>query len=306
MLHTNDSIYPDLQAVTAPFKGVLLDAYGVFWGGNDVGLFPGSLETLTALVDSGKKIGILSNSSQLASSEIEKLSKHGLFKGEHYHFLITSGEVAREVFREDKLPFQTANKTFWVCGDIHPKYHSHPAIFKGTAYRETEKLNEADFIYVAVPHIDGKDQTDPELFRESIQKLVKSHLPMVCVNPDHFAHEGKPACPVVRQGAIAAMYEELGGEVFYIGKPAKIAYAAAMQHFISYGVSNPSKILMVGDLPETDIRGARMFGMSSALIMDTGIMADRIAKQGFDKAIQQLALSDSPEFLIKTLAPYGI
>ena len=42
-----------------PFKGVLLDAYGVFWGGNDIGVLPGAKEVMEKLVSDGKIVGIL-------------------------------------------------------------------------------------------------------------------------------------------------------------------------------------------------------------------------------------------------------
>ena len=38
-----------------PFKGILLDAYGVFWGGNDIGPFPEAIETMKTLVTQGKQ-----------------------------------------------------------------------------------------------------------------------------------------------------------------------------------------------------------------------------------------------------------
>lgn len=53
---------------------------------------------------------------------------------------------------------------------------------------------------------------------------------MICINPDLFAHEGNPPKPVVRQGSIAAIYEELGGPVFYLGKPSDLIFAEAMKN----------------------------------------------------------------------------
>ena len=55
------------------------------------------------------------------------------------------------------------------------------------------------------------------------------------------------------------MYEQMGGQVFYIGKPHNKAYTIAMNHFEHHNITKPREILMVGDTPETDIRGARSF-----------------------------------------------
>lgn len=295
-------VHRDLAEISNGFGAILLDAYGVFWGGNDVGLLPRAKEMMEALVSQGKVVGILSNSTQLAAKELYKLSQHSLIQGKHFHFLITSGEVTRELFLSHQLPFDTSNKKFWVLYGDHPRFSSHSSIFQGTTYVETPHIDEADFVYIGVPHIGGEDQTDPELFHEQVQQLKKENLILVCANPDRFAHEGKPARAVVRQGTIAALYEALGGTVHYIGKPYEAAYSHAMRHFHKENIFDPKEILMVGDTPETDIRGARQFGMASALITQTGIMGDRIAQQGFEQAISTLSPKNTPNFFIERFA----
>lgn len=292
-------IHLDMTPLSDHFTGFLLDAYGVFWGGNDFGLFPGASETMEALVSRGKIVGILSNSTQLASKEMGKLERHGLHQGKHFHFYITSGDVARSIFLRGELSFATPKDKFWLFGGGHPKFSSHEAIFEGTRYRETADLDESDFVYITVPHIDGEDQTHPERFREMIKEVKLKNLPMVCANPDRFAHEGMPPKMVVRQGSIASMYEEMGGPVFYIGKPHKMAYQLALEKFKKYGRTNLKEILMIGDTPETDIRGAKRVGLSAALITETGVLAERISLNGLEKTLAALPLEDSPNFYIK-------
>ena len=65
-------------------------------------------------------------------------------------------------------------------------------------------------------------------------------------------------------------------------------------------------VLMVGDTPETDVRGAHAVGMIPVLVTETGNMAHRIKEQGFDKAIQALPSTDLPRFYIKQLGSHGI
>lgn len=291
-------VYPGFASISERYDAILLDAYGVFWGGNATGLLPGSMEAMEKLVASGKIVGILSNSTQLASKEINKLNAHGLIQGKHFHFLITSGEVTRDIFLNQQLPFKTPNNKFWLFGGIHPKYSPPHAIFENTVYLHTEHIDEADFIYISVPHINGEDQLEPDAFKKDVEILREKNLPMVCSNPDLFAHEGNPPRPVVRQGSIAALYEQMGGQVFYIGKPHENAFLMAMNEFKRYDITNPHEILMVGDTPETDIRGARQFGMNSVLITQTGIMADRISHHGFENTMNNLPPADYPDYLI--------
>jgi len=291
-------IFPGITRIAAPFKGILLDAYGVFWEGNERGLFPGSKEVMEKLVSEGKIVGILSNATQRASKEIHKVLQQGLILGKHFHFYMTSGEVAKAMFLHEQLPFKTPRNTYFLFGGVHPKFASHRAIFQDTIYRESD-LDTADFLYISVPHINGIDQEDPEVFRPEIEKIRARNLPMVCLNPDFFAHEGNPPRPVVRQGSIARMYEEMGGFVFYVGKPHAKVYSDAMIHFAHYNIGPPSQVLMVGDNPNTDIRGARKCGMFSALITKTGIMADWIQEHGLTKAMQELLPSDRPDYFIE-------
>ena len=93
----------------------------------------------------------------------------------------------------------------------------------------------------------------------------------------------------------------MGGHVFYIGKPYNKAYDTAMSHFRKHNVTDPKEVLMVGDTPETDIRGARRCGMPSALVIQTGIMADRISHNGLERALKALSPLDSPDYFIGRL-----
>ena len=294
-----NEIFPNLESIASPFAGILLDAYGVFWGGNGVGMLPGCKDTMQRLVASGKIVGILSNNTVQAEKEINKLKTHGLLQGEHFHFLITSGTVANRLLVAGELPFPTPNRTFFLTGTPHPTFNSHPAIFQNSHFEETSDLKKADFIFISVPHIDGKDQINPELFKAQVEVFKDYNLPMLCVNPDRFAHEGMPPQVVVRQGSIARMYEEQGGQVFYVGKPSGRMYSAAMESFQQFGISDPKTVLMVGDTPETDVQGAKDFGMPSALIMKTGMMSERVKHHGLEYALQTLTHKDSPEFFIE-------
>lgn len=295
------SVYANLTEVETSYQGYLLDAWGVFWGGNGVGLLQGAKAAMAGLVADGKIVGILSNSTQLTAKEIEKYQAAGLIQGEHFHFLITSGELARTYFINRKPTFPIIHKQFYVFGGKHPHLFPHKAIFESTSFEETDDINAADFIYVGIPHIEGEDQTDPELFSEAVQAL-KNHLPMVCANPDRFAHEGNPPKMVVRQGFIADTYKQMGGTVLYIGKPYEDAFSTAMQQFHRYAIDNPKQILMIGDTPETDIRGGRNFGMATALTTQTGMMSERILSLGLKGAVNALSAADRPDYYIGKFA----
>lgn len=294
-------LFSNLHAIVEPFAAVLLDAYGVFWAGNQLGPFPGAKEAMKALVDLGKIVGILSNSTASERAETEKLRKQGLLENEHFHFLITSGTVTRQLLLNDQLNFPTKNKKFALFGEPHPKYSSHLSLFQGTLFQETASLAEADFVYISIPHLEGEDQTDVQCFLEPLLAIKSYDLPLLCANPDRFAHEGNPPRAVVRQGSIAALYESIGGSVFFVGKPYPLIYQAALSSLASFGLSDLQTILMVGDTPETDIKGANGCGIASSLVTKTGIMADRLAHQSLEEWLVQAPQECIPHFFIERI-----
>ncbi len=292
-------IFDNISEVSREFDALLLDAYGVFWNGNQQGVIPGSVEAMAALKQEGKVVGILSNSTQPAEKEMSKVARHGIHEGTHYDFFVTSGSVGRALFLQAQLPFPTPKKRYFLFGGVHPRFSSPASLFEGTPFSEALKVEEADFLYTSIPHCDGEDQTDPERFRSSVREVARFQLPMLCPNPDLFAHEGTPPRAVVRQGSIARLYEEEGGTVHYIGKPYQNVYAFTMPHFERLQIPK-EKILMVGDTPGTDIAGAKNFGLHSALLTQTGIMGDRMTERGAE-AIHCLSVEETPDFFVKRL-----
>jgi HAD superfamily hydrolase (TIGR01459 family) len=278
------------------YSAYILDAYGVFWGGNEVAVFPHAEELMRTLVQQGKIVVILSNSTQLASLEVKKFHTHGLIQEEHFHCVITSGELARAQLLNNTLPSPTQKKCFYVLGGAHPHFPNALALFHDTGYTMTESLDDADFIYLSVPHINGEDVVDPELFTEQVRSVLPRKLPLLCANPDRFAHEGKPPRAVVRQGSLAALYEQLGGEVYYIGKPYPNAYTETLNRLSQYTITSPSHILMIGDTPETDILGGNRAGVHTALITATGMFMERCLIN--KNALHTLKSDETPTYFV--------
>ena len=64
---------------------------------------------------------------------------------------------------------------------------------------------------------------------------------------------------------------DLRGEVIYYGKPYKRIYEYALE--VS-GITDKSKIIAIGDNVNTDIKGAKDFGINAYLV-DTGIKSPK-------------------------------
>jgi HAD superfamily hydrolase (TIGR01459 family) len=105
-------------------------------------------------------------------------------------------------------------------------------------------------------------------------------LPAVCCNPDKLmlTPEGLMPAP----GAIAALYEELGGKVTWIGKPHAQIYKEAARL-----IGNPARILCIGDSAEHDVAGGRNAGLETLLVL-----------QGVSSGHDAATLSPQPDYVM--------
>ena len=105
-----------------------------------------------------------------------------------------------------------------------------------------------------------------ELFKEHINKK------MICTNPDLIVDRGdkRELCA----GSVALVFEKMGGEVIYFGKPFPEVYNQSIDN-------KEKKVLSIGDNLNTDIKGANLLNYDSLLISN-GIHKDEIKKEGID------------------------
>ena len=105
-----------------------------------------------------------------------------------------------------------------------------------------------------------------ELFKDHINKK------MVCTNPDLIVDRGdkRELCA----GSVALVFEKMGGEVIYFGKPFPEVYNQSIDN-------KKKRVLSIGDNLNTDIKGANLLNYDSLLISN-GVHKDEIEKDGID------------------------
>jgi len=95
---------------------------------------------------------------------------------------------------------------------------------------------------------------------------------MICTNPDLIVDRGN-----VREfcaGSVAMVFEKMGGEVIYFGKPYPEVYDQCINN-------KNKKILSIGDNLNTDIKGANLHNFDSLLISN-GIHKNEIKAKGIE------------------------
>ena len=264
-------------------KVIIVDAYGVFNFGQGISL--NAVETFKQWLEEGKKVYVLSNTTALNEGAIKSYAKKGVIKGVHYTDMMTSGQYAREDIHAGKLPVE--GKKYFVFGTANFKSTNPvPAIFEGSIYEAVAHVADADFIYCGIPQLKNEngevfDSIYEEDFLPLVEKLAQSGKPMVCANPDKTANEGGRF--VIRQGTIAAMYQNLGGKVVLYGKPDRRIFDSLIERYCPDVCRQD--MLMIGDTVRTDIKGAISAGIPSALVLEGGV-SER------DMALAQISLDD--------------
>lgn len=298
-------MYPDLMSIADEFDIFLFDAYGVFWEGN--GFYPRSRETMAELVNAGKTVAVISNTTRLCPDMVLSYDNKGLKQHRDYTHFVTSGDVLKEHLHAQNIHFTSCPnpRKYYVIGLPHKK------AFADTAYEEVETMEEADFIYCGVPFMYEKDirrypqyadqylpaRTDKqgkiylwdtltaEPFAEFVRLAEDLKKPLLNANPDltaregHPLLEGSPTAFVIRNGTIAEMFRKAGIEVVEFGKPHRNIYDYTFRLLQADGLKiNKTRTCMIGDTVRTDIKGALNYGIKAVLCMDTGITANEIAK----------------------------
>jgi HAD superfamily hydrolase (TIGR01459 family) len=226
----------------------IFDAYDTFvidlWGviHNGIVLNKKAIEAVSHLKNNSKKIVFLSNAPRPSIKVIDFLLKIKMDK-KFLSNVVTSGEAAMYAINKNKF-----GKTFFHLG---PKRDS--AIFEDVKENKTT-IENCEFILCT--GLFDERETELDWYKELLKKNIKKKL--VCTNPDLTVHRGNKEeyCA----GYIAKIFEDLGGEAIYYGKPYKEIYEMCF--------NTDEKVLAIGDNLRTDIKGANNLDKDCLLISD--------------------------------------
>ena len=123
------------------------------------------------------------------------------------------------------------------------------------------------------------DTETPEDYRERLEAAARRDLPMVCANPDRVVHRGEKL--IWCAGALADLYEELGGQVVMAGKPHAPIYRCGLEAVSEQlgRPADPMRVLCIGDGVGTDVAGANAQDLD-CLFIAGGIHGEEILVDG--------------------------
>jgi HAD superfamily hydrolase (TIGR01459 family) len=218
----------NLSDIYTNYETFVIDLWGVIHNG--IKLNPKAIEVVENLSKHSKNIVFLSNAPRPSSNVINFLLKMNMDK-KFLKNVITSGEAAMHAINQNKF-----GKTFFHLGpskDI--------SVFEKVKANKTS-IENCDFILCTGLFDDYENDLD--YYKKILLKHISKKL--ICTNPDLIVHRGN--IEELCAGSIAKVFEDLGGEVVYFGKPHKEIYN------MCFGPNE--KVLAIGDNLRTDIKGA--------------------------------------------------
>ena len=227
-----------LSDVYENYNTFVIDLWGVVHNG--MMLNPKAMEAIEQLSNNSKKIVFLSNAPRPSSKVINFLLKMNMNK-KYLSNVMTSGEAAMHAINKNQF-----GKNFFHLGP--PRDTS---VFEKVKDNQVD-LENCDFILCTGLFDDHDD--DLEYYRNYLKKHISKKL--VCTNPDLTVHRGN--VEELCAGSIAKVFEQLGGEVVYFGKPYKEVY--------KFCFNSKDKVLAIGDNLRTDIKGANNLNIDCLFI----------------------------------------
>jgi HAD superfamily hydrolase (TIGR01459 family) len=131
---------------------------------------------------------------------------------------------------------------------------------------EFSALEDAALISCTGP-FDDEVET-PEDYRPSFERALARDLPMICANPDKVVQRGERL--IYCGGALAELYQAMGGEVLMAGKPFAPIYEACLTRAAELvgRPIDPRRVLAIGDGVATDLAGAAAHDLDALFTAD--------------------------------------
>jgi HAD superfamily hydrolase (TIGR01459 family) len=242
-----------LSGLASAYDVLLCDVWGVIHNGRES--FPAACAALARYRAERGPVILISNSPRPHGPVIDQLDGLGVPR-EAWSHIVTSGDATRLLLAE------RAPGPAWKIGPDRDD-----ALYEGLGV-EFSDLETARFISVTGPYNDETDE--PTDYRDRFVRGIERDLVMLCANPDIVVQRGDRL--IYCGGALAQLYESLGGKVLMAGKPYPIIYDLSLAK-AAEALGHPvdrRRVLCIGDGLPTDVRGANACGLD-VLFVASGI-----------------------------------
>ncbi len=260
-------IVSSLAEISARYDTLYCDLWGCLHNGRAP--YPAAVAALQAFRGKGGRGVLLTNAPRPQADVRAQLDRLGVPQ-DAWDLIASSGDAAQAGLfggMVGRLVYHLGPaKDDGFFTDIPAEFADAPAITR-------VPLEEAEGIVCTGP-FDDLTET-PEDYRATFLYAKAKGLKLLCTNPDLVVDYGDRR--IYCAGALAALYDEMGGESLYFGKPHPPIYDLARRRLAALGRdTDKAAILAIGDGPHTDILGAMGEDLDS-LFITGGLAADETA-----------------------------
>ena len=253
----------DSEGFRSVFKNYdlfFIDLWGVMHNG--IELYKEAVNVLTKISEAKKDYILLTNAPRPNKNVENFLEKMGLEKAKREK-VFTSGEAALNFLKKKHL-----NQIFFHIGP--PRDFG---LFVDFKKNETKNINKSDYL-LCTGLYDNYVQ-DLNYYKHLLIKHISKK--MICTNPDLIVDRGnkREYCA----GSVAMVFEKIGGQVTYFGKPHPEVYNQSIK-------TTGKKIIAIGDNLRTDIKGAINMNYDS-LFITGGIHNKEIKYEGIENVLKK-------------------
>jgi HAD superfamily hydrolase (TIGR01459 family) len=237
-----------LDTLASRYRVILCDIWGVVHDG--VALYPGAAARLRKWRREGRTVVLITNAPRTADAVEQQLGRIGLPR-DAWDAISTSGEAGIAVLLGLGRP----------VGFIGTDEDRAILEAREVPFAELESASNiaCTGLFAELPMA--------EAHRPILAKAAARGAVLHCLNPDRIVVRGGATEPCA--GALADIFEGLGGTVEWYGKP----FATIYRHALALGGNpDPSEVLAVGDSLQTDVLGAARMGFD-CLFVSGGIHA---------------------------------
>lgn len=269
-------ILDSLDSLHDRYDAVLCDVWGVIHNGREA--YGEACDALARFRATGKPVVLISNAprpSHVIPAQLTRLK----VRPDAWDAIVTSGDATiAEITRRGPRAYKIGPSK------DEGLYDGLPVDFQPAA--------SADYVICTGLRDDLSEPV--ESYRAELAELAGRNLPFVCANPDRVVQFGGQLIPCA--GALADIYEEMGGPVIMAGKPYPPIYdlTIAKAEALAGHPLDRTRLLCIGDGLPTDVAGAAAQGLDCLMVaggihaadlsvngtLDAGLAASFLAENG--------------------------
>ncbi|MEO8811571.1 MAG: TIGR01459 family HAD-type hydrolase [Caulobacteraceae bacterium] len=245
-----------LSRIADRYDVLLSDVWGVIHNGREA--FGEPCAALARWRIERGPVVLISNSPRPRADVATQLDELGVPRAS-WSALVTSGDVTRALLAA------RAPGPAWPIG---PERDAGLYEGLGLDFAPAERA-----AFIACTGLFDDETETPDDYRARLAGPAARRLEMVCANPDIVVQRGERL--IWCGGALARLYETLGGPVVMAGKPFAPIYDECLARAAALAGATPDRrrVLAIGDAVATDVAGARQQGLD-VLFIAAGIHGD--------------------------------